>query len=102
MVTSFPPLDWSLVSLHRDGCLCLILSPALAPFAPKRKGETLRGLAPDWHPWSSWRASWAPREVLRLDLSASSRASLGRPCLRKRCVVRLARLGPSQGSRVLR
>src|SRR3954470_3672371 len=87
-----------LVSLHRNGCLCLILSPALAPFAPKRKGRTLRGLAPAWHLWSSWLASWAPREVPHLDLSASSRASIRRPCWRKLRVVRLARLGHSRGS----
>ena len=75
-----------------------MLSPALAPFAPKRKGGTLHGLTPAWHPWSSWLASRAPREVCRLDLSASSRASLMWPCLRKLRVVRPARLGPSRGS----
>src|SRR3954471_22990948 len=59
---------------------------------------TLRGLAPAWRPWSSWLASWAPREVPFRDLSASSRASLMRPHLRKLRVVHPARLGPSRGS----
>ena len=58
----------------------------------------LRALAPAWRPESSWLASRAPREVPRLDLSASSRASLMRPCLRKLRVVRPTRLGPSRGS----
>ena len=64
----------------------------------KEERRTLRRLAPAWHPWSSWLASWAPREVPRLDLSTSSRASLTRPCLRRFLVVRPARLGPSRGS----
>src|SRR4051812_23432377 len=62
------------------------------PLCTKQERETLRGLAPAWHPWSSWLASWAPREVPRLDLSASSRASLTRPCLRKHRVARPARV----------
>src|SRR3954466_11210575 len=41
-----PTVGLVLVSLHRNGCLCLILSPALAPFAPKRKGRRCAG----WHP----------------------------------------------------
>src|SRR3954470_3459519 len=62
------------------------------PLCTKEERETLRGLAPAWNPWSSWLASWAPREVPHLDLSASPRASLRKPCLRKRRVVRLARV----------
>src|SRR3954469_17082023 len=62
------------------------------PLCTKEERETLRGLAPAYHPWSSWLASWAPREVPRLDLSASSRTRLRRPCLRKRRGVRLARV----------
>ena len=38
-----------LVLLHRNACLCLMLSPALAPFAPKRK---------EGH-WAGWRPSGA-------------------------------------------
>src|SRR3954468_14708707 len=45
------------------------------PLCTKEERETLRGPAPAWHPWSSWLASWAPREVPHIDLSASSRAS---------------------------
>ena len=53
-------------------------------------------LAPAWL-WSSWLASRAPHELPCLDISASSRASLMRPFLRKLPVVRPARLGPSRG-----
>src|SRR3954468_3399279 len=41
-----PTVGLVLVLLHRNGCLCLILSPALAPFAPKRKGERCAGWRP--------------------------------------------------------
>src|SRR3954464_4025160 len=68
------------------------------PLCTKEERRTLPGLAPAWRPWSSWLASWAPHEVPRLDLSASSQASLMRPCLRKLCVGGPARLGPSRGS----
>ena len=53
-------------------------------------------LAPAWTR-SSWLASWAPREVPRLDLSASSRASLTRPCPRKLPVVAPRGLAPREG-----
>src|SRR4051812_20390326 len=49
-----PTVGPVLVLLHRNGCLCLILSHALAPLCTKEEREALRGLAPAWHPWSSW------------------------------------------------
>ena len=71
--------------------------PPLHQRGNKDSAQAGARLAPAWRPWSSWLASWAPHEVPRLDLSASSRASLTRPCLRKPPVVRPARLGPSRG-----
>src|SRR3954463_9032849 len=62
------------------------------PLCTKEERETLRGLAPAWHPWSSWLASWGPPEGPPLDLPASPRPSLKKPGLRKRRVIRLARV----------
>ena len=60
------------------------------------KAKTRR-TAPAWSR-SSWLASRAPRKAPYLDLSASSRACLARPSLRKAFIVRSARPGPSRGS----
>src|SRR3954469_19925609 len=97
MVTSFH--RWTGLGLVAPKWVPLLDPLACAcPLCTKEERGTLRGLAPAWHPSLSWLASWGPHEVLHLDLSASSRASLRRPRLRKRRVVRLARLGPSRGS----
>src|SRR3954466_16124680 len=95
-MTSSLPLGWlGLVAPKRVPLLDALA--CACSLCTKDERRTLRGLAPAWRLWSSSLASRAPREVPRLDLSASSRASLKRPCLRKLCVVRPARLGPSRG-----
>ena len=67
----------------------------------KEERRTLCRLAPAWRLPSLGRHGLRHEHLARypcLDLSASSRACLVRPPLRKPCVVRPARLGPSQGS----
>src|SRR3954466_7792536 len=96
-MTSSLPLGWlGLVAPKRVPLLDALA--CACSLCTKEERRTLHGLAPAWRPWSSWLASGAPRGLPRLDLSASSRASLMRPCLRKLRVVRPARLGPSRGS----
>src|SRR3954471_5697331 len=91
-----PSVGLVFVLLHRNGCLCLILSPALAPFAPKRKGRRYAG----------WRPSGAlGRHGLRHGHLVRYPTLISPPPreparLRKLCVVRPARLGPSRGSSV--
>lgn len=89
-----------LVSLHRNGKLCLMPWSVLAPLYQKGN-KNLRRPAPVWRPPGLDRHGLRHGILARypyIDLSAFSRACLMRPLLRKLPVIRPARLGPSRGS----
>ena len=61
-----PPYRWTGLGLVAPKWVPLLDALAYAfSLCTKEERRTLRGLAPAWHPWSSWLASRPPHEVQR-------------------------------------
>ena len=101
-VTSVPPSSWSWSRCTDMETLldASVLRACACPLCTKEETRTLCGLAPAWRPPGVNRHGLHHEHLARypcLALSASSRACLARPLLRKLPVIRPARLGPREG-----